>query len=269
MKKLFKISILLNLGLAVGLILMWRDGRGRILELAPLAVVEARPPANVAVAAPPAATMAAPKPFHWSELETGDYASYVRNLRSIGCPEWTLRAIVSADVQVVYADRIKDLEKELSNLRNSSWTNQLAAVGTEAAVKAELTQIPDEEVAEINDLLGVKPAPAMAGTPAQVAATEPSLPNQSVPMPLVMQPVDLAQLGLDDSQIQVINELRQDLFRKAGGPNPDPNDPTYLQRLQAAQPEADGMLRGMLGITVFENYQLAASQNDQPPAAGK
>jgi len=25
----------------------------------------------------------------------------------------------------------------------------------------------------------------------------------------------------------------------------------------------------MLGITVFENYQLAASQNDQPPAAGK
>jgi hypothetical protein len=65
-------------------------------------------------------------------------------------------------------------------------------------------------------------------------------------------------LNLTDQQIQVINDLRQNFTDEIGGPNQDPNDPAYLERWQKAQPEADDMLRGMLGITVWQNYQVAA-----------
>src|ERR1051325_4653969 len=36
--------------------------------------------------------------FHWAQLESEDYRDYVTRLRSIGCPEQTIRDIVIADV---------------------------------------------------------------------------------------------------------------------------------------------------------------------------
>jgi len=36
--------------------------------------------------------------FHWSQLESTDYATYIANLRAAGCPEQTIRDIISADL---------------------------------------------------------------------------------------------------------------------------------------------------------------------------
>ena len=264
MKTLLKTSLCLNLALAGGLVWLWRGGHKHMAETTSAALVETRSPENaMSPSPPPAASRAEPTPFRWSQLEASDYAVYVRNLRAIGCPEWTLRAIVSADVYAAYDVRIRDLEEKLSDLRNGSWTNQLAAVGTETALKSELNQIPDEEAAEINDLLGLHPAPA--------PVARRTAPPRIIPasMPLVLQPVDPAALGLNSDQIQVVNELRQNLLDKLGGSNPDPNDPANLERLQQAQPEADDMLQAMLGTSIYQNYQLAAFQNEQLAAAGK
>jgi hypothetical protein len=37
-------------------------------------------------------------PFHWSQLESTNYQDFALNLRRIGCPEQTIRDIISADL---------------------------------------------------------------------------------------------------------------------------------------------------------------------------
>lgn len=55
---------------------------------------------------PPAATATTnPQPFHWSGLESPDYAVYAANLRAVGCPERTLRDILLPDLEKLYDER--------------------------------------------------------------------------------------------------------------------------------------------------------------------
>ena len=266
MKTVLRISMLLNVGLAGGLVLMLPRGPKRVIALAPPVVAQARTQVELANLPLPATSTASVEPFRWSQLEAKDYHLYVKNLRNIGCPEPTLEAIVTADVQAAYVIRINELEKKISDLGASSWTNQFAAAGTETALKSELRQIPDEEVAMINNMLGLQPAPAQ---PVADLASNDRRPGAETPaaLPLILQNVDPVALGLNSGQIQVVNELRQNLLNEMGDPNLDPNDPANLGRLQHAQPEADAMLRGMLGSSVYQNYQLAAGNSQRPAAA--
>ena len=41
--------------------------------------------------------------FSWQEVESADYPTYIANLRYIGCPEQTIRDIIIADVNALYA----------------------------------------------------------------------------------------------------------------------------------------------------------------------
>ena len=41
--------------------------------------------------------------FSWRELESDDYPTYIANLREIACPEQTIRDIIIADVDALYA----------------------------------------------------------------------------------------------------------------------------------------------------------------------
>jgi LysM repeat protein len=43
--------------------------------------------------------------FSWHELESDDYPTYIANLRDIACPEQTIRDIIIADVNALYARR--------------------------------------------------------------------------------------------------------------------------------------------------------------------
>jgi LysM repeat protein len=43
--------------------------------------------------------------FSWHELESDDYATYIANLRDIACPEQTIRDIIIADVNALFARR--------------------------------------------------------------------------------------------------------------------------------------------------------------------
>jgi hypothetical protein len=43
--------------------------------------------------------------FNWSDVESDDYPTYVANLKSIGCPPATIRDIIVADVNQLYARR--------------------------------------------------------------------------------------------------------------------------------------------------------------------
>src|SRR5690349_19051729 len=43
--------------------------------------------------------------FSWKEVESPDYPTYIANLHDIGCPEQTIRDIIIADVNALYAQR--------------------------------------------------------------------------------------------------------------------------------------------------------------------
>jgi hypothetical protein len=43
--------------------------------------------------------------FSWQEVESPDYTTYITNLRNIGCPEQTIRDIIIADINALFARR--------------------------------------------------------------------------------------------------------------------------------------------------------------------
>jgi hypothetical protein len=55
--------------------------------------------------------------FTWSEVESPDFPTYIKNLRNIGCPERTIRDIIVAEVNDLFAER---LAREL-NLPEQKW----------------------------------------------------------------------------------------------------------------------------------------------------
>lgn len=54
------------------------------------------------------------EPFSWAQLESSDYRVYLANLRAIGCPEPTVRDIIIADVNDLFAARVKALVDEVT-----------------------------------------------------------------------------------------------------------------------------------------------------------
>ncbi len=114
-----------------------------------------------------------PAPFNWSQLASADYRTYVQNLRRIGCPEATLRAIVTADVDARYRQRSGELEKKLDDLDNGSWAAQLGSYQDQQALKLELEKLPAEETAEINNFLDLNPAAAETAQP-MASTSQPS-----------------------------------------------------------------------------------------------
>jgi hypothetical protein len=173
MKTLIKISVCLNLGLAGCLIFMLLDGQRRAAHTPQRMVAETPPPVKeqVAVVSPQKIIQAEPKPFRWSQLDAEDYHVYVKNLRAIGCPEPTVRAIVTADVDMVYRQRSRELEQKLDDLNNGSWVVQFSSFDEKQALQAELQQLPGEEMAKVDDYLGLKHATEANVVP-MVAATQ-------------------------------------------------------------------------------------------------
>jgi hypothetical protein len=303
MKTMLKISILLNLVLLSGFLLLLAAGRKAHSVAAPLAQLGEGP--SAVEAAVPATTVPAKgdeRPFNWSQVESSDYSTYIANLRSIGCPEQTIRDIITADVDSQYAPRREPLEQKLT----------ANALPERTALERGLQDMRKEEASVVSVLLG---APTTAVERSTVAAEAPSsasvrleladttsmplisqsaapsastlntetaamaleatpsrsvrqTPPPAISLPLVFQDLDPSVLKLNSQQAQVVNDLRQTFIQAVGGPNQDPNDPAYSQRWQASQPQADLDLRGMIGISAWEGFQLAAwaKAHDQTPS---
>jgi hypothetical protein len=180
------------------------------------------------------------KPFRWSELESTDYRTYLANLRSTGCPEQTIRDILSADVDSVYAQRREQLERTSPG---SLTTRQ------------EVERLRGEEASFLAALLGDSTLPKEFSPkePPWVVARR----NVRAVVPLVFGNIDAANLQLNAGQMAVVEEVRQKFREEVG--TQDANDPGYVQRWNKAQRDADDRLRGMLGSKVFLQYQLQAA----------
>jgi len=88
--------------------------------------------------------------FSWQEVESDDYPTYVANLRDIGCPEQTIRDIIIADVNTLFARRraTEVITPEQQWWRTDVDTNVLAAAS------AKLRELEGERRALLVSLLG-------------------------------------------------------------------------------------------------------------------
>jgi hypothetical protein len=190
------------------------------------------------------------KSFRWSELESADYRTYVANLRGIGCPEQTIRDIITADVGSLYSERIRTLESKLAE----------AGTADQSAVEGEIRAVRREKAWLLSTLLGTEPIPGddsaegVAGNaaPRTVRLLEPG----KVPVPLVFQPVDFGAANLDPGQIQAITGLRERFIEEIGVQ--DPNDPAYRERWLRAQPQSDKELQAVIGLLAYRHFEISA-----------
>jgi hypothetical protein len=201
-----------------------------------------------------------PKPgaFRWAQVESSDYRKYIGNLRGIGCPERTIRDIISADVHSLYEQRRKQVQRD-----------SLAGTSTSARVtpRQGLEELRNEEAKVVLELLGPEPAEGSADS-VEVAKAGSERPERlqnsrerdAVRLPLVFQDTGIPNLKLDESQDEVLGRLRQQFREEIGGEGQDRSSLEYRRKWQQAQPKSDSMVRGMLGSKFYLDYQILAAQ---------
>lgn len=58
----------------------------------------------------PASPTVVTNDFRWAQLESENYREYIQRLRSIGCPEQTIRDLVISDLEKLMAGRMREIE---------------------------------------------------------------------------------------------------------------------------------------------------------------
>ncbi|RME96590.1 MAG: hypothetical protein D6766_00250 [Verrucomicrobia bacterium] len=125
----------------------------------PMQVTWVRPPTvtNVHVAVRTNIVVQA-RPLRWSDLESTNYLRYIQNLRSIGCPEATIRDIITAEVDALFARR---RAREIVRPRHQWWRAEPDPELAEAARRQEQA-LEAERRALLTRLLGTNAFPALA-----------------------------------------------------------------------------------------------------------
>lgn len=91
-----------------------------------------------------------PLAFDWRDVESQDYASYVENLRAIGMPEPTIRDIIIADVDQLFARR----RRENAARQDIEWWHAEPSAAYQSNVVARAESLVAERNALLNRLLG-------------------------------------------------------------------------------------------------------------------
>lgn len=154
------LSVALNTILAVACIYLLAQRKREQPTTAPApAPATSETVATAAPARPPAAVSGAtPKPgsFDWRSVESEDYRKYIANLRSIGCPEETIRDIITADVNKLYDSRRKQLSAGEKKFEYWKTGNPFAAMMDETKMQ-RAKDLAQEKRALLKELLGVEP----------------------------------------------------------------------------------------------------------------
>jgi len=95
--------------------------------------------------------------FTWHNIEAQDYKDYIANLRSVDCPEETIRDIIVADVNKLYSGRMREINGEDGEYKywkgnRSNWNSK---EGYERQKKYR--ELEKEKSALLVELLGVDP----------------------------------------------------------------------------------------------------------------
>ena len=92
--------------------------------------------------------------FHWGTVESPDYREYIARLHAIGCPEETIRDIIIADVNKLFAGRVAALYPSPKDYK--FWRVQDRALRQEERARDQKRRELDKEKrALIKELLGI------------------------------------------------------------------------------------------------------------------
>jgi hypothetical protein len=148
--------LLLGVSLGINLCLLG------VVVLAPAGRVERLPAASAAEPVgkadlsrvPEVAPTQVPTAFHWSQLESTNYQSYIANLRAVGCPEQTIRDIIAADLSSLSKSaRLPGDSSFASGLSYPAGRFQFLAGADSGSIGAA----GQEQQAILNELLGPSP----------------------------------------------------------------------------------------------------------------
>ncbi len=185
--------------------------------------------------------------FSWSDVESPDYPTYIANLRSIQCPDQTIRDIIIADVNTLYSKR---LATELITAEQQWWRSEPDSnVVRVASQKARA--IDEERRTLLTRLLG----------PNWEAGDLVSLPRPSRPGVVLDGPI-LGALSQDSKQaveaISVRSQERLQEYLSKAGKRDKATDAAELARLRQ---ETREQLASVLSPQQLEEYLLRYSQN--------
>ncbi|HSH94311.1 MAG TPA: hypothetical protein VK968_09205 [Roseimicrobium sp.] len=93
--------------------------------------------------------------FHWSRVETEDYVQYIANLRSVGCPEETIKDIIIADINKLYAPRFAALSSAARPVKYWEGRNNWGQSEEDVERNKQRTALEEEKAALIKQLLGI------------------------------------------------------------------------------------------------------------------
>ena len=185
--------------------------------------------------------------FSWDQIESDDYPTYIANLRAIDCPEQTIRDIIIADVNALYARR---LATEVLT-PNQQWWRADPDTNVVRAAFDGIRKLEQERRTLLTSLLG------MDWESRDLA----SLPRPTQPGILLDGPVLGALPDSIKQSVQDINARSQARVQayldaqRAAGRAPDPAE---LARLRAQTRQE---LASVLGPAPLEEFLLRYSQN--------
>jgi hypothetical protein len=95
--------------------------------------------------------------FRWQQVESADYKAYIANLRAIGCPEETVRDIIVAEVNKLYAQKRKALWPETKADEYWKKDPSRSVLATETDREAKSRALEKEKSELLKSLLGIDP----------------------------------------------------------------------------------------------------------------
>ena len=181
-----------------------------------------------------------PNFFRWSTIESTNYEHYIANLRSIDCPEPTIRDIIVADVAGLYARRRTDF---LAQQKPAPFWKTVGA-GEISAQQKQLRVLAEEQRQLIRQLLQVD--------------LNVELDKYNLEAPA--EPVDLSFLSAEKStRVQAILEMfrqRQELLHEQATGLWSEADSEALQELNRQQ---ESELSSLLTPEEMEDYEMRFS----------
>ncbi len=185
--------------------------------------------------------------FSWNQVESDDYPTYVANLREIGCPEQTIRDIIIADVNGLYARKIAT---DIVTPDQQWWRSEPDAEVARAAAD-KLRLLEDDRRALLGRLLGTNwESGDLVNLP------RPSRPGIALDGPILGMLSTDAKQSVEDAATRAQQRLQAYLdSQRLLGKNPDPAELAKLRQQTRTE------LAGILTPPQLEEYLLRYSQN--------
>jgi len=120
---------------------------------------------NTKPAPPPVVEKPQPASFSWNQVESGDYPAYISHLRSIGCPEKTIRDIISANISNHYNQKRQELNASVEVSSQQGATYSPASYEIQAKIKS-LDQEQNSLIAQLLPPAPIAPSNTLSNSTA-------------------------------------------------------------------------------------------------------